>query len=142
MDKIRYRNPSKSEVNGHCRDEKTLTTQKRQKSNVKLFSFNNCQVKRILISDCDFACVRFIGSYIVLSIPCIALISMQTVSVQNLRSLMWWNSRDVSDTSGPLVPKTLIHPCNVKQINKDRNTLARLKHHTWMNYFPINQAAL
>ena len=36
MDKIWYRNPSKSEVIGCCGgDEKKMTTQNRQKSNVK-----------------------------------------------------------------------------------------------------------
>jgi len=42
MDKIWYRNPSKSEVIGRCGgDEKRMTTQNRQKSNAKKKPKNN-----------------------------------------------------------------------------------------------------
>ena len=52
MDKIWYRNPSKSEVIGHCGgDKKRMTTQNRQKSNannkyncilIRLGDLNRC----------------------------------------------------------------------------------------------------
>ena len=70
MDKIWYRNPSKSEVIGRCGgdEKKRMTTQNRQKSNAKYFFIYICP-RNSIKPYCENVHVATVTNYILYTLP-------------------------------------------------------------------------